>query len=66
MATGGNTRLGPLPSRASKLTGKGSLAFRDRSVSDIPHAVLNSTADFLTAPKIPADQGPTVVMESCR
>ncbi len=66
MDTGGNTASDPFSRVPQELTGKGSLAYRDRPFSAATLDVLKLTAEPTAATKIPADQPTGVVRESCR
>jgi hypothetical protein len=66
MDTGGNTASDPFPRVPQKLTGKGSLAFRDRTFSALKPHILKLAADPTVAAKIPAVQPTAVVRNSCR
>jgi len=55
MDTGGNTASDPFPRVRQKLTGKGSLAFGDRSVSAVVHHVIKLAAESTMATMISAE-----------
>ena len=61
MDTGGNTASGPFPRVPRKLTGKGSLAFRDRTFSAASHYITKLAAELKPFSMIYAEDSTVVI-----